>query len=114
MDRYYFSLELYIFFLHQLSFSFLFACCENWIILFENLSFPSLFNIRCMSLSPQLMKHMLRMFIDANVYGRAVYKEDFEDEYLRSTQLFYRHEAQEFLGKNSIPDYLTKALKLRN
>ena len=56
----------------------------------------------------QLMKHALLMLVEVNVYGRHVYAEDFEFEFLKTTQIFYKQESQEFLARNTVPDYLRK------
>lgn len=48
------------------------------------------------------------MLVEVNVYGRHVYVEDFENEFLRTTQLFYKQESQEFLANNTVQDYLKK------
>jgi hypothetical protein len=48
------------------------------------------------------------MLVDVNVYGRQVYVDDFENEFIHATQLFYKQESQQFLAHNTVPDYLRR------
>jgi hypothetical protein len=46
--------------------------------------------------------------LQVNVQGRQVYVDDFENDFLKTTQLFYKQESQQFLAHNTVPDYLRK------
>lgn len=63
------------------------------------------------SCSDEIFLKFFTVFIftlQVNVYGRQVYIEDFETEFLRATELFYKQESQAFLAQNTVPEYLRK------
>lgn len=55
-----------------------------------------------------LMKNCLKMLVEVAVSSREVYVEDFETEFLLQTRNFYRQESQDFISRNTVPDYLRK------
>lgn len=60
----------------------------------------------------QLMKNVLAMLVEVTPGHRTdLYVELFEKEFLEQTSVFYRQESQDFMAKNTIPDYLRKIEK---
>eukprot|EP00455_Lapot_gusevi_P049191 TRINITY_DN692_c0_g1_i20.p1 TRINITY_DN692_c0_g1~~TRINITY_DN692_c0_g1_i20.p1 ORF type:complete len:693 (+),score=118.21 TRINITY_DN692_c0_g1_i20:75-2153(+) len=60
-----------------------------------------------------LIKHALQMLVEVSPDASRsqyypVYQEDFEAEFLKTTEVFYKQESQEFLACNTVPDYLRK------
>jgi hypothetical protein len=55
-----------------------------------------------------LMKAILSMLQELGLGSLVVYEDEFETEFLRTTTEFYREEAQEFLARNTCPEYLLK------
>lgn len=56
-----------------------------------------------------LVKSVLSMLVELGIGGTAVYKAEFEDEFLELTREYYRLESQEFIAQNTCPAYMIKA-----
>jgi cullin 3 len=55
------------------------------------------------------MQTTLSMLSDCSgVDGPSVYEEDFERPFLEETRQFYRVESQDFISRNTCPDYMRK------
>mmetsp|Transcript_11867 Transcript_11867/g.24023 ORF Transcript_11867/g.24023 Transcript_11867/m.24023 type:complete len:768 (-) Transcript_11867:48-2351(-) len=61
-----------------------------------------------------VMKNVLQMLLEIGIDSDAVYERDFEKMFLEGTKEFYRRESQEYLSRNSAPDYVRKAEKRLN
>ena len=55
-----------------------------------------------------LLKNILSMLADLGVNSNRVYEADFEASFLETTKQFYKQESQEYLDRNTCPDYLRK------
>lgn len=57
-----------------------------------------------------LLRNNLGMLVElGNADGSNVYERDFEDQFLGTTQEFYRLESQSYLSQNTASDYVSKA-----
>ncbi len=60
-----------------------------------------------------LLKNILAMLValgvNFNAHTREVYQQDFEKHFLQATAQFYLSESQDYIVKNTCPDYLMKA-----
>lgn len=56
-----------------------------------------------------LLRSTLSMLMELGIEGTAVYEEDFEREFLRTTRAFYRAESLDVISKNTCPVYMRKA-----
>eukprot|EP00931_Biecheleriopsis_adriatica_P030370 TRINITY_DN17902_c0_g1_i1.p1 TRINITY_DN17902_c0_g1~~TRINITY_DN17902_c0_g1_i1.p1 ORF type:complete len:787 (+),score=219.46 TRINITY_DN17902_c0_g1_i1:64-2424(+) len=58
-----------------------------------------------------LLKHTVNMLVELGVQGTNVYKECFEEAFLKHTQGFYQDESVQYISQNTCSDYLKKAEK---
>ena len=61
-----------------------------------------------------VMKNVLQMLLEIGIDCDEVYERDYEKMFLEGTKEFYRRESQEYLSRNSAPDYVRKAEKRLN
>ncbi|CAM9354291.1 unnamed protein product [Phaeothamnion confervicola] len=56
-----------------------------------------------------LMRSTLSMLVELGINGTSVYEEHFERHFLQTTREFYQAESQDYVSRNTCPDYLRKA-----
>lgn len=48
------------------------------------------------------------MLVELGTQGKNIYREYFEDWFLKETEAFYKSESNRYISENSCPDYLKK------
>lgn len=56
-----------------------------------------------------VMKGITTMLVEIGVDGSNCYERDFQRGFLEETREFYKKESEEFLQKNTVPEYVRKA-----
>jgi len=57
----------------------------------------------------QFIQKSISMLIEVGLNNKKIYETEFETQFLKKTQEFYRDESQRFIAESSCNDYIIKA-----